>query len=158
MLNWSWSGRFLAINEAPFIIGSLSLRGFTMSVVLRRLRRGDVALPRLPHETRRLSCGRVDGVEAAWPHEDAIAATPARSSFMKTPRRYREMMDVSRRKDGAFDGRAKRPSRPNKVESCTCALYSVASAAEGRGTLLRSQGRSRSTRASVPKYVPMIDS
>ena len=31
MLNWSWSGKFLAINEAPFIIGSLSLRGFTMS-------------------------------------------------------------------------------------------------------------------------------
>ena len=28
MLNWSWSGKFLAINEAPFIIGSLSLRGF----------------------------------------------------------------------------------------------------------------------------------
>ena len=158
MLNWSWSGRFLAINEAPFIIGSLSLRGFTMSVVLRRLRRGDVALPRLPHETRRLSCGRVDGVEAAWPHEDAIAATPARSSFMKTPRRYREMMDVSRRKDGAFDGRAKRPSRPKSAASWTCALYSVASAAEGRGARRKSQGRSRSTRASLPKYVPMIDS
>ena len=28
MLNWSWSGKFLAINEAPFIIGSLSLQGF----------------------------------------------------------------------------------------------------------------------------------
>ena len=68
------------------------------------------------------------------------------------------MMDVSRRKDGAFDGRAKRPSRPNRAASCTCALYSVASIDEGRGTLLRSQGRSRSTRASVPKYVPMIDS
>ena len=67
------------------------------------------------------------------------------------------MMDVSRRKDGAFDGRAKRPSRPNRAESCTCALYSVASAVEGRGALLRSQGRSRSTRASLPKYVPIIE-
>ena len=27
MLNWSWSGKFLVINEAPFIIGRLSLRG-----------------------------------------------------------------------------------------------------------------------------------
>ena len=68
------------------------------------------------------------------------------------------MMDVSRRKDGAFDGRAKRPSRPKSAASWTCALYSIASAVEGRGTLLRSQGRSRSTRASVPKYVPTIDS
>ena len=67
------------------------------------------------------------------------------------------MMDVSRRKDGAFDGRAKRPSRPNRAASWTCALYSVASAVEGRGALLRSQGRSLSTRASVPKYVPIIE-
>ena len=29
-------------------------------------------LPRLSHETRRLSCGRIDGVEAAWFREDAI--------------------------------------------------------------------------------------
>ena len=27
------------------------------------------------HEARRLSCGRVDGVEATWSHDDAIAAT-----------------------------------------------------------------------------------
>ena len=86
MLNWSWSGKFLAINEAPFIIGSLSLRGFTMSVVLRRLRRGDVALPRLPHETRRLSRDHNDGAKATWDANDAIdaiAATTSRSSSLR---------------------------------------------------------------------------
>ena len=37
-------------------------------------------LPRLPHETRRLSDGHVDGVEATW---DAIAAlTKSSSSFL----------------------------------------------------------------------------
>ena len=61
------------------------------------------------------------------------------------------MMDVSRRKDGAFDGLDNLPSRPNNPESCTCALYSVASAVEGRGARRKSQDRSRSTRASVPK-------
>ena len=32
-------------------------------------------LPRLPHETRRLSCGRVEGVEAVRHHVDAVDAT-----------------------------------------------------------------------------------
>jgi len=31
--------------------------------------------PRLPHETRRLSHGRVDGVAVAWRRADAIDAT-----------------------------------------------------------------------------------
>ena len=31
--------------------------------------------PRLSHAARRLSCGRIDGVEAVRSHEDAIAAT-----------------------------------------------------------------------------------
>ena len=33
MLNWSWSGKFLAINEAPWTRGSLSLRVFMFARV-----------------------------------------------------------------------------------------------------------------------------
>ena len=39
-------------------------------------------LPRLPHETRRLSDGHVDGVEAAWHSVDAIDATTSSSSSL----------------------------------------------------------------------------
>ena len=47
-----------------------------------RLRGNDTVakLPRLPRETRRLSCGRVDDVEATRHRVDAIAATTSSSS------------------------------------------------------------------------------
>ena len=41
--------------------------------------------PRLPHETRRLSCGRIDAVEAVRLRGDAIAAA-ARSDTPGRPR------------------------------------------------------------------------
>ena len=107
MLNWSWSGKFLAINEAPFIIGSLSLRVFTMSVVLRRPRRGDVALPRLPHETRRLSCGRVDGVEAAWRHKRRHRRDPGTFKF------HEDAAPVPRN-DGRLPPEGRRLRRPRQ--------------------------------------------
>ena len=40
-------------------------------------------------ETRGLSCGRVDAVEAMWAHEDAIASTRSSSSSITTPSPYR---------------------------------------------------------------------
>ena len=93
----------------------------------------------------------IDAARATTRDATAVGRDANECCTVETPRRYREMMDVSRRKDGAFDGRAKRPSRPKSAESCTCALYNVASAVDGRGTLLRSQGRSLSSRTSPPK-------
>ena len=45
-------------------------------------------LPRLPHETRRLSCGRVDVVDAVQHRVDAIDATTSSSSSFFTPSQY----------------------------------------------------------------------
>ena len=55
-----------------------------LSSNLRRLRGNDTVAtrPRLPRETRRLSCD----------HEDAIDATPASSSSFFTPSQYREVL------------------------------------------------------------------
>ena len=139
MLNWSWSGKFLAINEAPWTRGSLSLRGF-MFAASRRRRAVGARRWRGPRRHRR---GTRDDARRHRGRDANECCT------VETPRRYREMMEVSRRKDGAFDGRAKRPSRPNNPESCTCALYSVASAVEGRGARRKSQGRSFSSRTST---------
>ena len=131
MLNWSWSGKFLAINEAPWTRGSLSLRGF-MFAASRRSRGGGRVDTRGPRRHRR---GTRD--DARRHRQSTLDA----NETVETPRRYREMMEVSRRKDGAFDGRAKRPSRPNRAASCTCALYSVASAVEGRGARRKIAGQ-----------------
>ena len=49
-------------------------------------------LPRLSDETRRLSDGHVDGAEAKWSHEDAIAATASSSNGI-TRRRGRAPLD-----------------------------------------------------------------
>ena len=54
------------------------------SLACWRLRGNDTVakLPRLPRETRRLSCGRIDDVEAAQHRVDAVdATTPSSSSF-----------------------------------------------------------------------------
>ena len=45
---------------------------------------GVAKVPRLLHATRRLSCGRIDGVDAMQRRLDAIAATPASSSSVFT--------------------------------------------------------------------------
>ena len=93
----------------------------------------------------------IDAARATTRGATAVGRDANECCTVETPRRYREMMEVSRRKDGAFDGRAKRPSRPNRAASWTCALYSVASAVEGRGARRKSQGRSLSSRTSPPK-------
>jgi hypothetical protein len=62
---------------AFFSSTSAFLAFFAAAVAFSFLRGNDTVakLPRLPHETQRFSCGRVDGVEALWSHEDAVDAT-----------------------------------------------------------------------------------
>ena len=52
-------------------------------------------LPRLSHETRRLSGAHFDGVEATWSHEDAIAATASSSSSDYTLSQHPKTIDAS---------------------------------------------------------------
>ena len=64
MLNWSWSGKFLAINEAPWTRGSLSLRGF-MFAASRRWRAVGASTRRRRRSVARRRIRGVDGVDGA---------------------------------------------------------------------------------------------
>ena len=64
---------------------------------------GVAKLPRCSHETRRLSDGHVDGVEAKRSHEDAIAATASSSKFDGAEGASRDAA-AARRDDRAREG------------------------------------------------------
>ena len=74
MLNWSWSGKFLAINEAPWTRGSLSLRVFMFA--------------------------RVDGVRWARDAIDAARATTRDATAVRDRRGTQMSVVLSRRRDG----------------------------------------------------------
>ena len=66
-------------------------------------------LPRLPHETRRLSCDHEDDVEAVQHRADAIDATTSRSSSFLTLNQYRRRSE--RRPGSAARSGGSGPSR-----------------------------------------------